>query len=243
MSMQVSYTGRNITIPAAFKEHVEDKVDKIDQLADKGHRLEVKVTGENSHRRADTALTVELTVIGRGKVIRSEAQAEEKFAAFEVAMNKLTERLRRARDKKKSQAHSSRNGTPDVAHAMAGLEPVATDRPLYEQVLDAAQAHDEPPVGWEGEDEDVVPIRIRRKVFPAEPMSVDAAVDAMELVGHDFYLYLDSETGLPSAVYRRRGWTYGVISLDGEKEASAPVTEERDYRSENGASAGSLHAA
>ncbi len=81
MSLQVSYTGRNITIPEAFKEHVEDKLGKIEQLADKGHRLEVKITGENSHRRADTSLTVELTVIGRGKVIRSEAQAEEKFAA------------------------------------------------------------------------------------------------------------------------------------------------------------------
>ena len=241
MSMQVSYTGRNITIPEGFKEHVEEKLDKIEQLADKGHRLEVKVTGESSHRRAETALAVELTVIGRGKVIRSEAQAEEKFAAFEMAMNKLTERLRRARDKKKSRAHASRNGAADVAHAMAGLEPVATDRPLYEQVLDAAEAHDEPPVGWE--DEDVVPIRIRRKVFAAEPMSVDAAVDAMELVGHDFYLYLDSETGLPSAVYRRRGWTYGVISLDTEKQVSDPVTEERDYRSENGVSAGSLRVA
>ena len=241
MSMQVSYTGRNITIPEGFKEHVEEKLDKIEQLADKGHRLEVKVTGESSHRRAETALAVELTVIGRGKVIRSEAQAEEKFAAFEMAMNKLTERLRRARDKKKSRAHASRNGAADVAHAMAGLEPVATDRPLYEQVLDAAEAHDEPPVGWE--DEDVVPIRIRRKVFAAEPMSVDAAVDAMELIGHDFYLYIDSETGLPSAVYRRRGWTYGVISRDTEKQVSDPGTEERDYRSENGVSAGSLRVA
>lgn len=243
MSLQVSYTGRNVTIPSAFKEHVEEKLDKIEQLADKGHRLEVKVTGENSHRRADTALIVELTVIGRGKVIRSEAQAEEKFAAFEIALNKLTERLRRVRDKKKSRAHTARNGTPDVASAMAGLEPVATDRPLYEQVLDAAEAHDEPPEGWEEEDEDLVPIRIRRKVFAAEPMSVDAAVDAMELIGHDFYLYIDSETGLPSAVYRRRGWTYGVISLDPEKKASGPETEERDYRSENGVSAGALRVA
>ena len=243
MSLQVSYTGRNITIPEAFKEHVEDKLGKIEQLADKGHRLEVKITGENSHRRADTSLTVELTVIGRGKVIRSEAQAEEKFAAFEIALNKLTERLRRVRDKKKSKAHASRNGTPDVASAMAGLEPAATDRPLYEQVVDAAEAHDEPPAGWEDEEEGTVPIRIRRKGFAAEPMSVDAAVDAMELIGHDFYLYIDSETGLPSAVYRRRGWTYGVISLDPEKQAAGPDTEERDYRSENGVSAAALRAA
>ena len=237
MTLQVSYTGRNITIPSAFKEHVEDKAGKIEQLADKGHRLEVKVASETSHRRADTAITVELTVIGRGKVVRSEAQSEEKFAAFEMALNKLTERLRRARDKKKSRAHAARNGAPDVAHAMAGLEPVATDRPLYEQVLDAADADDLPPA----EEEWDAPIKIRRKVFPAEPMSVDAAVDAMELLGHDFYLYIDVETGLPSAVYRRRGWTYGVISLD--TGVDAPVTEERDYRPENGTVASAVRAA
>ncbi|WP_261624474.1 ribosome hibernation-promoting factor, HPF/YfiA family [Nesterenkonia marinintestina] len=232
MTLQVSYTGRNIQIPSDFKEHVEEKVDKIDQLADKGQRLEVKVSSENSHRRADTSLTVELTVIGRGKVVRSEAQAEDKFQAFEVSLNKLTERLRRARDKKKSRAHQG-GAAPDVATALAGLPPVATDRPLYEQVLDAERAHDVPP-GEEHDDD--APIRIRRKVFPAEPMTVDAAVDAMELIGHDFFLYIDAETQLASAVYRRRGWTYGVISLDAGKAAEdGPTTEERTYRAENGA--------
>ncbi|WP_010524888.1 ribosome hibernation-promoting factor, HPF/YfiA family [Nesterenkonia sp. F] len=231
MTLQVSYTGRNIQIPDAFKEHVEDKVGKIDQLADKGHELEVKVVAENSHRRSETTMTVELTVFGRGKVVRSEAQAGDKFAAFEIAFNKLTERLRRQRDKKKSRAHAPRhNGAPDVATAMAGLEPVSTDRPLYEQVLEAEQADDAPPA----EEDWDAPIKIRRKVFPAERMSVDAAVDAMELVGHDFFLYIDAETGQPSAVYRRRGWTYGVISLDSEQAIEAQVTEERSYRPENG---------
>lgn len=234
MTLQVSYTGRNIQIPSTFKEHVEDKLHKVDQLADKGHRMEVKVASENAHRRADTALTVELTVIGRGKVVRAEAQAEEKFAAFEIALNKLTERLRRARDRKKSRAHNAtRNGAADVATAMAGLSPAPTDRPLYEEVVDA-EAVDEHPPAEDETDQDAATIKIRRKVFPAEPMSVDAAVDAMELVGHDFYLYVDAETEQPSAVYRRRGWTYGVISLDADQRVQAPTTEERSYRPENG---------
>ncbi len=236
MTLQVNYTGRNIAIPSTFKEHVEEKLGKIEQLADKGHRLEIKVSSENSHRRADTSITVELTVIGRGKVIRSEAQAGDKFAAFEIAINKLTERLRRTRDKKKSRAHASHNGAVDVAAAMASVAPAATDRPLYEQVLDAEQADDVPPTEDEAESQSTV--KIRRKVFPARPVSVDAAVDAMELVGHDFYLFVDAETGQPSAVYRRRGWTYGVISLDEHSDgAEDPVVEERDYHADNGAPA------
>lgn len=242
MTLQVTYTGRNISIPDAFKEHVDHKSSKIEQLADKGQRLEVKVSSENSHRRADTCITVELTVVGRGKVVRSEAQAGDKFAAFEIAWNKLTERLRRARDKKKSQSRS--NGTlghpaPSVGEALADVPPVETSRPLYEQVLDAEAADNVPPQ----EEEIDVPIRIRRKVFAAEPMSVDAAVDAMELVGHDFYLYIDSETGHPSAVYRRRGWTYGVISLDAQKTAQEPDTEERAYRADNGTTRSHVRAA
>jgi len=233
MTLQVNYTGRNIAIPSTFKEHVAEKLGKIEQLADKGQRLEIKVSSENSHRRADTSITVELTVIGRGKVIRSEAQAGDKFAAFEIAINKLNERLRRTRDKKKSRAHASHNGAPDVAAAMASVAPAATDRPLYEQVLDAEEADDVPPT----EDETESTVKIRRKVFPAQPVSVDAAVDAMELVGHDFYLFVDAETGQPSAVYRRRGWTYGVISLDQDTDEEH-VVEERAYHAPNGAAAG-----
>ena len=57
------------------------------------------------------------------------------------------------------------------------------------------------------------PVVIRRKEFPSVSMSVDDALYHMELVGHDFYLFLDEESGKPSVVYRRKGWDYGVISL------------------------------
>ena len=51
-------------------------------------------------------------------------------------------------------------------------------------------------------------------MFPAASLTLDDAVDNMELVGHDFYLFVDKDTKAPSVVYRRDGWTYGVISLD-----------------------------
>jgi hypothetical protein len=58
------------------------------------------------------------------------------------------------------------------------------------------------------------PVVIRKKVFASVPMTVDDALYYMELVGHDFYLFIDAETGRPSVVYRRKGWDYGVIGLD-----------------------------
>jgi len=55
---------------------------------------------------------------------------------------------------------------------------------------------------------------VREKVHATMPMGLDQALYEMELVGHDFYLFHDKDTNQPSVVYRRRGWSYGVIHLD-----------------------------
>jgi hypothetical protein len=71
------------------------------------------------------------------------------------------------------------------------------------------------------DDEVYSPVVIRTKNFGAEWMTVEEAVDRMELVGHDFFLFVDVRTDHPSVVYRRKGWDYGVIAL----ETQAPPTE------------------
>ena len=68
------------------------------------------------------------------------------------------------------------------------------------------------------------PIEVRTKVHATAPMALDQALYEMELVGHDFYLFHDSESDRPSVVYRRRGWSYGVIHLDVD-EGAAPSSE------------------
>ena len=86
---------------------------------------------------------------------------------------------------------------------MMGLSE-ATAPKFLEPVIDQLESEEE---GIEN------PIVIRSKVFDAAHMTVEEAVDHMELVGHSFFLYIDSETGQPSVVYRRKGWTYGAIAL------------------------------
>jgi hypothetical protein len=54
---------------------------------------------------------------------------------------------------------------------------------------------------------------VREKEHPAKPMTIDQALFEMELVGHDFYLFADADSGQPSVVYRRKGYDYGVIRL------------------------------
>ncbi|MCZ2402779.1 ribosome-associated translation inhibitor RaiA [Paenarthrobacter sp. Z7-10] len=237
--MEFKISGRNLIVSDRFREYAGEKMSKIEQLGDKVQRIDAKVSKETNAHAADAQLTVELTVQGRGPVIRAEASAGDKFAAFDVAYNKLLERLRRAKDRKK--VHHGRHTPKAVSTATSTLEPVSATGPIYIQPeaasqAPAAEAEERSPYEI---DNDIPagdsPVLIRRKVFPAAPLTLDDAVDSMELVGHDFYLFVDSATNSPSVVYRRRGWTYGVITLDADchDEESAPADQILAYRSQD----------
>jgi ribosomal subunit interface protein len=230
--MEFMITGRNLSVSDRFREYAGEKLTKIEQLANKVQRVDVKVSKESKARTADAPLTVELTVMGRGPVIRAEAAAADKFAAFDLAYGKLLERLRRAKDRKK--VHHGRHAPVAVNEATGALPTVSSSEPIYAQTVPEAVEEVSPyniendiPAGDS-------PVLIRRKVFPAKPLSLDDAVDNMEMVGHDFYLFVDSATGIPSVVYRRKGWTYGVISLDenadGAEEISAYHSQDEPVR-------------
>jgi len=236
--MEFMISGRNLTVSDRFREYADDKISKIASLGDKVQRVDAKVTKETKARQTAESLTVELTVLGRGPGIRAEASAADKFAAFDLAYNKLLERLRRARDRRK--VHHGRHTPKSVTEATAALEPASPSEPLY---VEAAQQQETQATAAEKSPYEVEndipagdsPVLIRRKVFAASQLTLDDAVDNMELVGHDFYLFVDKETKAPSVVYRRDGWTYGVISLDQTCEPGHSSLEDKilAYRSED----------
>ncbi|MCT1590229.1 MULTISPECIES: ribosome hibernation-promoting factor, HPF/YfiA family [Kocuria] len=224
--MELTIQGRNVTISDRFREYVETKVTRFEELGDKVQRIEIKVLKENPQPGHD-GMRVEATVIGRGPVVRAEARGDDKQAAFDSAYAKLIEQLRRARDRRKIHRGNHR---PTAVHEATAALPVLpiSDRPYASQEeLSAAESE-----AFDTEyalSEDVPPVEIRRKSFPAERMSADQAIDRMELVGHDFFLYIDSATDEPSVAYRRKGWEYGVISLSASV-AEPETVEERAYQ-------------
>lgn len=237
--MEFMISGRNLTVSDRFREYAGEKISKIESLGDKVQRVDAKVSKETNARQTGDQLTVEVTVLGRGPVIRAEASAADKFAAFDLAYNKLLERLRRAKDRKK--VHHGRHTPKAVREATASLEPASAHEPLYLEASRNGAAEAPAEKSPYDVDNDIPagdsPVLIRRKVFPAASLSLDDAVDNMELVGHDFYLFVDKATNTPSVVYRRRGWTYGVITLDHECEPGDTVVEEKilAYRSDDAA--------
>lgn len=220
--MDIAIVGRHTKVSDELRDKIEAKMAKLEQLAPRTHRADVTVVHERSPRRAEERERVEITLHG-GKLIRSEASAADRHDALDAAIAKLTVRLRRLHERRATR----HKGAPSLAAvASEGAIPAPAD-------LDVGE--DESPVSvesWEGAPEGAVreialddsPIMIREKTHYAEPMTAAQAIDQMELVGHDFFLFIDADTELPSAVYRRRGWTYGVIhvsNVDGTERASA----------------------
>ena len=212
--MDITVVGRNAEISSRLRDYVEEKAAKVEQLDPRVQRVEVEVTHERNPRQADTAERVEVTVISKGPVIRAEATSSDRFAAFDIAMGKLTERLRRARDRKKDH----RRYTVEVAKDQE-IRPVEEtivvpdtgDAPIE----DSPSAPTEPGVAVESQLGDS-PVIVRQKLHQAVPMTVDEALYQMELVGHPFYLFIERSSKQPCAVYHRHGWTYGVIRLDAQ---------------------------
>jgi len=212
--MDITLAAHNVAIPERFRDYVSEKSDKVVALADRGKTLQVKVSRENSSRGPASEDVVELTVIGKGPVIRAEARSNDKYVAFDQALDHLLTRLRRAKDKR--MVHHGRQRQESLSELSASGFSDIDVTPASVEVLRSVATGSIPAVaeGTQGATEEGdTPVVIRRKVFPAQAMSAEEALDHMELVGHDFFLFLDSESAAPSVVYRRKGWDYGVLSL------------------------------
>jgi ribosomal subunit interface protein len=210
--MELKISARNLTVSERFREYATDRASKVSQLAQRSQELNIKVT-RHEHNRGATEDQVELTVYEPGHVLRAEARATDKFAAFDIAFGKLIERLRRHNDKHNDHRANGTHQRNMGLSELAANDFAAIDlKPVDYQVLtgEIAEAQPEASAPDMGES----PVIIRRKDFKAEPMTAEEALDRMELVGHDFYLFRDAESGRPSVVYRRKGWNYGVITLE-----------------------------
>ena len=225
--MEIVVTGRNVEVPDHFRVHVAEKVERLERYDHKIVGLEVELFHERNRRQLKNCQRVEITGRGCGPAARAEACAQDFYSALDAAIAKLEARLRRSHDRRRITARRStvlvgRGGQTALLDAPADTE---VDVPVPRDALDAdTEAAPDlvngsaAPTSDVADDKDLDdeyrPGRIvRRKVHTAHPMTVDDALSRMELVGHDFYLFSDSETGAPSVVYRRKGYDYGVIRL------------------------------
>jgi len=223
--MDIVVKGRNVEVPDHYRQHVAEKLHKVERYDHKIIRVDVELFHERNPRQSDNCQRVEITCFSRGPVVRAEACSADFYSALDAVISKLDARLRRAADRRR--VHRGRRAPVSVAAATAGLTPAG----LGEESESIFERRDADVVslgrsnGYKsrGEyldidslaalDDDTPWHVVREKEHSAEPMTLDDALFQMELVGHDFYLFLDKDSGRPSVVYRRRAYDYGVIAL------------------------------
>jgi ribosomal subunit interface protein len=206
--MDVVVTGRHCEISEGFRSHVAEKLSRLEKHDHRIIRVQVEVGLEKNPRQHDRAVRVELTAFSKGPVIRAEAAAQDKMGALDMAVDKMASQMRRAADRRR--VHRGRRTPVSVGQALAGgadqLIGVAAEAESDDEIIERQVG----PITVSGDG----PLVVREKTHPASPMTLDQALYEMELVGHDFYLFVDKESERPAVVYRRRGYDYGVISLD-----------------------------
>ena len=199
--MDVVITSRRCQLTDAFRDHVSEKLNSLEKLKERIIRAEVMVTCSEAKRQPEQAVRVEITLNGKGPVVRAEAAGDDKTAAFEHALDRLKTQLLRASDRRK--VHRGLRGGTSVK----ALEPTPVEATIEDTDVRTVAGIE---VHGDG------PLVVREKNFTSLPLTLAQALDEMELVGHDFFLYLDAESSQPSVVYRRKAYDYGVLHLEVE---------------------------
>ena len=210
--MDVVVKSRHCTVADEFRSLVEEKLARLEKLDTRVIRVEVEVTEEPNKRQHDQAHCVEITLRSKGPVVRAEASSIDKNAALDMAVDRVMAQLRKAADRKR--VHRGQHA-PQSLHEAAAVQPVVP--PVDEGAEEDSDTRVVAGMQVQGDG----PLVVREKTHAAEPMTLDQALLAMELVGHDFFLFVDAEHELPSVVYRRHGYDYGVIRLETEAVAHA----------------------
>ena len=202
--MDVVVSSRHCEVSDRFREHVEEKLSRLEKHDHRIIRVDVLLEKEARPREPERTVRVELTAKSKGPVVRAEASAEDKMAALDLALDKMAAQMRRAADRKK--VHRGQHKPESLGRAMARTAPSLTEVAEEDHIAERKVG----PVTVTGDG----PLVVREKSHAAAPMTLEQALYEMELVGHDFYLFVDKESEKPSVVYRRRGYDYGVISLE-----------------------------
>jgi len=182
MSPELNIQARNMEVTDRINEYIEKKTNKLDKFLPAIEEIRVELVHEKSARSAADRHIVQITVRGKNLLLRSEERADDIFAAFDIAIDKIQRQIARYKGKR------------------------------YRGRGDGRSAADVAPVpDMEIEEDEELKIS-RRKKFSLIPMNEAEAMEQMQLLGHDnFFIFFDADANSIKVLYRRRNGTYGLI--------------------------------
>lgn len=208
--INVTVTGRNVVVPDHFKDRISEKLPRATKYDDSITGVTVVLYHYANPKRAGDDSKVEITATGAGHVSRGEAYSDSFLAALDGAVEKLEGQLRKVKTRR------------DIARQghRAPLSTGESARMAMDELTDSTTDTDIPPVDDYSDDyEQYVDFYepghvVRRKEIEKQVLTVDEALSNMERVGHDFYLFINKDTGNPTVVYRRHAYNYGMITME-----------------------------
>jgi ribosomal subunit interface protein len=199
-STEIVVHGRHTDLTDRFREHAAESAVKLERFGIPLQRVDVEITHEHNPRNVDRAFKVEFTCRGNGGIVRAEGTADHDLTALDRAVDRIEQRLRRAADRKQTRY---RRATRDVV-----VPPLEAPAPAADDETQVSRTPDDPAVVFADG-----PVVVREKTHVGTPMSVEDALDAMEAVDHDFFMFHDVATDSVAVVYRRRAYDYGLLRL------------------------------
>lgn len=182
MTFQIEITGRNMEVTDRLNDYVRKKVRKLERYINNIDEAHIDLAHIKSARSAEDRQVAQITLRGRGFILRSEERADDIFAALDSALDKMQRRIERYKGKKF-------RGRGDGRSAAEVVPPPLEEEEELEQAT-----------------------IVRRKRFPVSPMDENEAIEQMILLGHDnFFVFFNSETNSINVLYRRRDGSYGLI--------------------------------
>jgi putative sigma-54 modulation protein len=182
MSSELDIQARNMEVTDRINDYIEKKASKLDKFLPTIDETRVELSFEKSARSAADRHIAQITVRGKNLLLRSEERADDIFAAFDSAVDKIQRQI----DRYKGKRYRGRGDGRSAADVV----------PM-------------PEVETEPEEEEIV---VRRKKFALVPMNEAEAIEQMKLLGHDnFFIFFDADANRIKVLYRRRNGTYGLI--------------------------------
>lgn len=182
MAFQIEITGRNMEVTDRLNDYVTRKVSKLDRYLSGIEEAHIDLAYIKSARSASDRQVAQVTVRGKGFILRSEERADDIFAALDAALDKMQRRIERYKGKH----HRGRGDGKSAAEVVP--QPVAE------------------------EEEATEPVIVRRKHFLITPMDESEAIEQMQMLGHEnFFVFFNATTNGINILYLRRDGTYGLI--------------------------------
>jgi putative sigma-54 modulation protein len=188
MAVQVEITTKNMELDDRLRDYVEKKAEKLDRYLDIIETVKVDLTYAKTARSTEDRQVVQLTVRGKGVLLRAEERTEDIFASVDLVLDKIYRQIERF----KGRRWRGRGDGKTISEIT--MPPPATD---------------------DVEENDEVELIARRKHHLLTPMDEAEAIEQMALLDHeDFFVFLNSDTNRVNILYRRRNGTFGLIETD-----------------------------